>query len=417
MASVCRLLPYWPKVRSWIGLPAEVSVDDDHYAALVMGRAARALWSQPAAPHPPRWVWRDGVLLAVVVVAMLLEGLLRPDVVWRPVALLLGLALAVTLPWRRTRPAAVTYVVFGAVIVLDIAVLAAGVGAVGLYSLALVVLVLPYALLRWGSGRQVVLCAPVLAAVFVLAQLVDPVPFVEAVAGLVILLVPGLLGALARLARTARERELDTLRLREREQLARELHDTVAHHVSAIVVRAQAGRVVAGHDPSAAVEALAVIEAEGSRTLTELRDLVGALRRRSEAETAPQPGVLDLETLALSVTGPPAVRVRLSGDLTGLAPSLDAATYRIGQESITNALRHARDAAVVEVQVCGDSDHVRLTVRDDGATTAGPRGAGRFGLVGMTERAALLGGTLTAGPAEGRGWQVEAVLPRTRPPA
>jgi signal transduction histidine kinase len=201
--------------------------------------------------------------------------------------------------------------------------------------------------------------------------------------------------------------------MREREQLARELHDTVAHYVSAIAVRAQAGRTLAATQPAAAVDALEVIEEAASRTLTELRAIVGALRDGDEADLAPQRGVADIARLASAADGP-RVDVELSGDLEGLQPILGAAVYRIAQESITNAVKHARHATRIEVRVSGDRDCVRLTVRDDGdPAPSGTDPAAGYGLAGMSERAALLGGTLEAGPGAGSGWTVTAVLPRS----
>jgi signal transduction histidine kinase len=102
--------------------------------------------------------------------------------------------------------------------------------------------------------------------------------------------------------------------------------------------------------------------------------------------------------------------VELNGDLDGLRPLVGAAIYRIAQESITNAIRHARRATRVDVRVSGEPDCVRLTVRDDGdAATPGSPG---YGLVGMTERAEMLGGTLDASANADSGWTVTAVLPR-----
>ena len=226
---------------------------------------------------------------------------------------------------------------------------------------------------------------------------------------------PVVLGALVRFWTTARTREIDQVRLREREQLARELHDTVAHHVSAMVVRAQAGRVVAPSDPAAAVDALRVIEEEGSRTLAEMRTMVGALRDRDDAELTPQNGVADIERLARNVGDEPRVHVGLAGDLDELSPTVGSATYRIAQESVTNALRHARNATRIDVQVVGEQEVVRLTVRDDGDQVHRPDVSAGYGVVGMTERAALLGGTLEAGPGLDHGWVVDALLPRVRP--
>jgi len=210
----------------------------------------------------------------------------------------------------------------------------------------------------------------------------------------------------------SRLREEDQVKLLEREQLARELHDTVAHHVSAIAVQAQAGRALAASQPDAAEGILEVIEEEASRALAEMRNMVGALRQGEEPDLAPQRGVADIERFAHSAGDRPRVDVELSGDLDDLGPSVEAAIYRLAQESITNALRHARHATRINVCITRDDGCVRLTVRDDGDPS--PLGAGSssgYGLVGMAERAKLLGGTLEAGPSPGRGWTVDAVLP------
>jgi signal transduction histidine kinase len=347
-----------------------------------------------------------GLVLTAVV-----EGIVRPDVVWRPAALLLAVGLAVPLLWRRTHPLAVVAVMFGAIIVLNVVTLAAGPDqSVGLYTMIYVVLV-PYALARWGSGREVLTGLPIVVVAGVLGIAADYTGFAEAVAGFVFLMFPSLLGALVRSWYTSRAREVDQARLREREQLARELHDTVAHHVSAMVVRAQAGRVVAPSDPGAAIDALLVIETEGSRTLAEMRAMVGALRERQEAELGPQNGITDIQRLARTDIEP-RVRVRLTGDLDALSAAVATATYRIAQESVTNALRHARNPTRIDVHVVGDADAVRLTVRDDGSPVHAAGLAGGYGMVGMRERADLLGGTVQAGPGTDLGWVVDAVLPR-----
>ena len=325
------------------------------------------------------------------------------------------MALAFPLLWRRTHPLAVVALVFGTVLVLNVVTLITGPAEpVGLYTMIYVVL-LPYSLLRWGSGREVIVGMSVIVVAAVLGIAADFNGFGEAAAGFVFLMFPVVLGALVRFWTTARTREIDQVRLREREQLARELHDTVAHHVSAMVVRAQAGRVVAPSDPAAAVDALRVIEDEGSRTLAEMRTMVGALRDRDDAELTPQNGVADIERLARQVGDQPRVHVGLAGDLDELSPTVGSATYRIAQESVTNALRHARNATRIDVQVVGDQDAVRLTVRDDGDQVHPSGVSAGYGVVGMTERAALLGGSLEAGPGADHGWVVDALLPRVRP--
>ena len=348
------------------------------YAGVVINSVVRSLRNEPRAAAPPVRVWRDWALVAVLVPTAVLEGILRTDVAWRPVALGLAVALVFPLLWRRTHPLAVVAVLFGAVIVLNLATLIDGPAtSVGLYTMIYVLLV-PYALLRWGSGREVMIGLSIIVVAGLLGIASDFNGFGEAAAGFVFLMFPAVLGALVRFWTTSRTREIDQVRLREREQLARELHDTVAHHVSAMVIRAQAGRVVAPSDPAAALDALRVIEDEGSRTLAEMRIMVGALRDREDADLAPQNGIADIERLAGSLDDEPRVQVRLTGDLDALSPAVGAATYRIAQESVTNALRHARNATRIDVQVVGEDHAVRLTVQR--RRRAGPRIQRRTGL-------------------------------------
>jgi signal transduction histidine kinase len=355
-------------------------------------------------------VWRDWVLLAAGLAAVALEGTLRTDVVWRPVAVAIGVWLCVLPLWRRTHPLATILLAFGAMIALAVAtVVAAPREPVGLYA-GLVVLVLVYALPRWGSGREIVLGTAVLLATFALSVVSDDTPAAEQVAGLAFLLFPGVVGASVRFFVTARERQLERVRSGERERLARELHDTVAHHVSAMVVRAQAGRVVAGRDAAAAVEALEGVEEEGARTLEEMRAMVAALRDGGDRELVAPSGVADLERLTRAPGGGLRVDLALDGDLDALPPAVDAAVYRIVQESVTNAMRHAVGATEVVVRVTGEPKRVRVTVRNDGARAG--RGRAGYGLAGLRERAALLGGELRAGPGADHGWCVEAELPR-----
>ena len=379
------------------------------------GNAVRSLWAEPRAPQPPVRVWRDWVLVVAFVSAAILESLLRRDQPWFPVGSVEAVALVFTLLWRRTHPLAMLALAFGVSIVVEIAsVLGRPSGPVVFISMVYMLL-LVYALFRWGSGRDVVIGSAIALALDTLSSAVDHAKVGDAIFGLVILVFTAVLGASVRLRVTSRLRAMDQVRLREREQLARELHDTVAHHISGMVIRAQAGRVVAESRPGAAVEALEIIEAEGSRTLAEMRTMVGALRQRDDADLAPQRGVADIARLARSQGDEPLVEVHLSGDLEDLSPSVGAATYRIAQESITNAMRHARHASRIVVLVAGERDTIRLTVRDDGDAVSTIRPRDGYGIVGMTERAALLGGTIQVGPGPDRGWTVDAVLPRTGP--
>jgi signal transduction histidine kinase len=374
----------------------------------VVRSAVRSFWAEPPAPNPPARVWRDWVLIAAVATSSVLETIFRDDLVWRPVGLVSAVTLAMALLWRRTHPLLVTAIAFGGHLLLDsVSRLATGESA-GLFSSAYLLL-LPYALLRWGSGREATIGMAIVLGGSVATELAAGNPG-DALLGVPFFLFPAALGASIRYRTSSRQRETDQVKLRERAELARELHDTVAHHVSAIAIHAQAGRTLAASRPDAAVDALEVIEAAASRTLAEMRALVATLRHR-EPDLAPQRGVADIERLANSAGEGPRVDVELTGDLDDIRPLVSAAIYRIAQESITNATRHARHATRIAVRVAGDDDCVRLTVRDDGDPSAADASSG-FGLVGMTERAALLGGTLEAGPGADRGWTVTAVLPR-----
>jgi signal transduction histidine kinase len=373
--------------------------------------ALRALWAEPRVPAPPPWTWWDRLLVLALSTAALLEVLLRDDLVWRPSAVVVGVGLLLMAPWRRTRPLLVVAVVFGLIGAYDTAAVLADVDPelTMLWIQAWIVL-LPYALLRWGSGRQIVIGVVIL--LIFLAIVAGRAGWGDLAAGLLVFGFSATLGTTARYRATSAVRELDQVRLREREQLARELHDTVAHHVSAIAIQAQAGRAVAATSPERAVDALVTIEAAASRTLTEMRAMVGMLRDGEEADLAPQPGIGDIAALARDTGERPLVTVQFTGDLDDVSPTVGAAAFRLAQESVTNAVRHARHATRVEVRVCGDDGAVRLTVVDDGDVVAADRISWGYGIVGMTERATMLGGSLAAGPATGRGWVVEAVLPR-----
>lgn len=376
-----------------------------------MRTAARTLWAEPRAPAPPARVWRDWVLVAVLVPTALLEGLLREDLPWPAVAVVLGVVAISTLLWRRTRPLLAVAVAFGSFSAGGVAAFFWADEPVGLNT-DICVLLLPYALFRWGAGREAAIGLAIILTAGVVGIAGDFTGVVDAALGAVFLLFPAALGASVRYRVSSRLREIDQVKLRERQQLARELHDTVAHHVSAIAIQAQAGRTVAAGRPDAAVRALEVIEEAASRTLVEMRDMVGLLRDGDEPDRAPQRGVADIERLARDDAHGPRVDVELSGEFDTLRPSVGAAMYRLAQEAITNATQHARHATRIDVHVAGEDDCVRLTVRDDGDAGSADGSRSGYGLVGMAERAALLGGTFEAGPGPGKGWTVNAVVPR-----
>ncbi|MGZ4533697.1 MAG: sensor histidine kinase [Mycobacteriaceae bacterium] len=372
----------------------------------------------PAVESPPPPRWRDWLLAGAIAATAIAEGVLREDLTWRPAAVMVGFALACATLWRRSRPLAMVGLGFGAIFAVDMARVAAGKEPLTLITGASV-LVLVYALFRWGTTRQAAAGSVVVLVEWLVSVTTDFAGATDAVFGLAVLLLAGAVGTAVRYQRIVRAQQLDRVRFHERDTLARELHDTVAHHVSAMAVQAQAGQFLAHTgDQDGAAEALALIEQEASRALAEMRTMVRTLRRDHGApEGAPARGVADIETLVTSegVTG---IRVDVDrrGDLDELRPAVEAALFRVAQESVTNAKRHARHATRVHVLVTGDRDTVRLNVTDDGEhTVSGPRQPG-YGLVGMAERVSLLGGTLEAGPNPARGWTVQATIPREESP-
>ncbi|PKH44284.1 two-component sensor histidine kinase [Nocardioides alpinus] len=383
-----------------------------HPYAEQVSNPLRSLLEEPRPSAPPVRVWRDWALLAGVAFVGVLEVLLREDMPLPGLSLVLGVGLAPLLLWRRTHPLAVVATAFGAVAVVDLGLIATDAPALDVYTM-IYFLLLPYALFRWGSGREALAGLAIILVPATISFVFNWSGVGDAIGGVAVLMSAFALGWAARTQHGARERRLEQVKSDERVLLARELHDTVAHHVSAIAVQAQAGRALAATRPSSALEALEVIEVEASRTLAEMRAMVRVLRNESPVDYAPQPGVADLARLAGASPAGPRVEVRVSGDLIALPAAIDAAVFRIAQEAVTNARRHARNATLIDVTVAGDRATVSLAVRDDGDPgTAEPAPEAGYGLTGMVERALLLGGTCQAGPCPGRGWAVTATLPR-----
>jgi signal transduction histidine kinase len=371
----------------------------------------RSLWNEPAVADPPRRVWRDWALIAVLAPAAVLEGLLRTDLSWPVVEVIVCLALMPTLLWRRVRPLACFGLIFAVVVTFNVVSAAASATPPGLGSTAYLLIVI-YALYRWGSGRDGTLGMGMVFGLWAISQITAYTDLAEFIGGFIIIWIPVLLGATIRYRAANQGRDIEQAKMVEREQLARELHDSVAHHVSAIAVQAQAGRHLATTRPQAALECLEIIEEAASRTLIEMRTIVSALRS-GDADMAPQPGIDELIALAHSASTTVPISVRTSGDVHLVGVNTQAALFRIAQESITNAVRHGRNATKIEVVVNATPTHVELTVSDDGEPHVFDADlGGGFGLIGMAERAKLLSGTFHAGRSPGRGWATTTTLPR-----
>lgn len=371
----------------------------------------RAVWDEPRPVRPAPRPLRDGALVGVLIALTVLDGALRLDPPWRWVSVAVFAGLLLTLLWRRSRPLLMLVVACPAGALTQVLT-----GGAAEPATAVFLLLLPYALYRWGAGREIAAGSAVLLAGIAFALAFGGGSVGEALGGAAVLSAAAALGTALRYRVRARMRELDRVKMLEREALARDLHDTVAHHVSAIAVRAQAGLATAQARPAAAADALQVIETEATRTLAEMRAIVGVLRRGERAgEAAPRPGrgVADLSGLASDGGTGPVVEVRISGDTGGLPAPTAAALYRLAQESVANARRHARNATRIGVCVRVEAAAARLEVRDDGeAAQRRPTAAPGYGLTGMAERAQLLGGTCAAGPdPQYGGWSVTAVLP------
>jgi signal transduction histidine kinase len=208
-----------------------------------------------------------------------------------------------------------------------------------------------------------------------------------------------------------RERDIAGAAMEERTRIARELHDVIAHAVSLMVVQASAERRLLGADQRRTGETLETIERSGREALGELRRLLGVLRAHGPERLAPQPGLDALpELLEEDRRGGHEIRLDVEGDPARLPAGLDLTAYRIVQEALTNARKHAPGAAV-EISLRWRPAELEIEVIDDGPGPPGdPNGAGH-GLIGMRERASLYGGSVSTERAAAGGFRVHARLP------
>jgi signal transduction histidine kinase len=210
-----------------------------------------------------------------------------------------------------------------------------------------------------------------------------------------------------------RSAEAERVVAQERTRIARELHDVVAHHLTAIIIRAQAADRVRESRPEVAAESVGWIADTAKEALTAVRGTVRVLRADGDAaDLAPEPTLVDLRSMAARVGEAGLdIELRMPEPLPTLEPQVELAAVRIAQEALTNAMRHAGAGRAVVTLRC-DDDAVVVDVDDDG--TSGPPSArprGGNGLVGMQERAAACGGRLRIGPSPLGGWRIRAWLP------
>jgi signal transduction histidine kinase len=246
--------------------------------------------------------------------------------------------------------------------------------------------------------------------------------------------IPLLFGVLVRMRRSSQRQLAEQERrhsgeralLEERQRIARELHDVVAHHMSVIAIQAEAAPYKAADPPAELVECFGEIRASALTGLAELRRVLGVLRTAGP-DTAPQPGLADLESLLDSArAGGVSVALTTGGTPVALPDGVDLSAYRILQEALSNAMRHAPGSRVT-VRLAYQADCLQLDVRNDAgprqangaagsggaaaSAVAGASGEGGHGIIGMRERVAMLSGSLYARPTSDGGFWVMAVLP------
>jgi signal transduction histidine kinase len=390
----------------------------------------------------PGWAWTgrlkprtvDWLIVVVLIVLGLISVGVDPtserrvgSVLLFPVAVGLLLVQTVPLAWRRRYPSVVLVLIasaFGIKILLGMNTGPAAVGLlIGMYSVAV-----------YGSGRLRVFFLAVAGLGFIAGFVVfaitgNPRSFALSVPSLA----QGtawLLGDYLRTRRayvaqleerTARlERERDQDRQlaadQERSRIARELHDVVAHDVSVIAIQAGAARTIQASQPQAAVQALGLIETTARRTLVELSQLLGVLRKGDGvgADRNPQPGIDQLPLLVNELRSAGlSVEVTTHGEPRPLPPAVDLSAYRILQEATTNVLKHAR-ARQVQIRIVYRPHDLVLMIRDDGVgKRAASTGTSGHGLIGMRERVSLFGGKLRSGAPPNGGFVVAARLPIT----
>jgi signal transduction histidine kinase len=371
----------------------------------------------------PRWTLAARAALTCGLLCLVsLEGvaLSRQPTVPHAVVWVAGIAVCLCLvPWRGTSltgrgvvAAVVSWTATVVLVVVDHPLVVWGMGE------AFALLVLFSAVLRRSGATVAAVLGPALGLAAVAAPARDADLGVFTLFFALLTTVVTTYSLMLRAETEQRLRDVRAVRAAERAELARDLHDVIAHHVTGIVVTAQAAGY-APPDAEAAGRTFRRIEREANDALDAMRRLVSVMRTRNDPAAPTRPvaavGLQDVADLTerFSRTGPP-VLLTIDPSLDGrLQPDVAAAAHRIVREALTNVRKHATGVTAVRVALQDGDGRLMVRVTDDGRTVPAPArgGSGGFGLVGMAERADALGGHLDAGPAPEGGWQVTARLP------
>ena len=375
------------------------------------GPTTRPSWSRIGPWRPPHV---DALIAAAFLVLTLAEAMVSPMVRSPVMHVLVAGAAMVFLAWRRRFPLPVTIVAVASNLVIN---------SQEQFSTLLALVLVAYTVGSETDPPSNYVGLAVLVVPFVTASVVAGLEPSDLAAALVFFVGPWVGGGAVRQRATRTAEALDRADRLEREQaraietertrIARELHDIVSHSISVVTIQTQAVRRRLGPEHAREAADLAAIEATARQAMAEMRRLFGVLRSDGQsAALAPQPGLSELDRLVAQAqsSGLP-VELRRQGTPCDLSPGIDLAAYRIVQEALTNALRHAA-ASKATVNIAYGRTSLHLTVEDDGhGLRGGSPGSGGHGLVGIRERVALYGGTVELGVSDAGGVRLSASLP------
>jgi signal transduction histidine kinase len=373
--------------------------------------------TQVPSPFPKLPAWGNGIVIAIgvfgAVAAGALDLLLIEDTLQFLLMAVTGLLMScgLVLSWWAPVPGAVLAMVasVGGSVVVNFfrttdPIFVYTPGAYESFVLiALAYIVVMKASPLWGGLAVVGL---VITSVFSWGIALQSEPILWTFAPIPVLVVAGIAGMI-RFGTWQRGRDVVDARNLERLDLARELHDVIAHHMTGIVIQAQAGQMVVRENQDKALELFGSIEEAGAGALSSMRQLVANLRDVGTDAPSVEPAE-EIRALCAAF-GLPDVEVDLQ--LASFPPELGPTLVRLTREALTNVVRHGNGVTRVEVGVIDEGQALRWSVRDNGTPPPHPTADSGFGLVGMRERVEALGGRFSAGP-DAEGWAVEAVLPK-----